>query len=81
MEEPVEVRDFSTGQRRTEWTWEIIRDIHTISYGISKIPLPETAGQDSNGEKMSWAVPQKAEVSVCGTGNEGQGHGSITSLS
>jgi CBS domain-containing protein len=41
IEDMVEVSDFSNGTDDDEWTWESIRDMHTISYGISRIQLPE----------------------------------------
>ena len=40
IEDTVEVSDFSNGTDDDEWTWESIRDMHTISYGISKIHSP-----------------------------------------
>ena len=43
IEDTVEVSDFSNGTDDDEWTWESIRDMHTISYGISKIQLPNRA--------------------------------------
>ncbi len=40
IEDSVGVSDFSNGTDDDEWTWESIRDNHTISFGISKVQLP-----------------------------------------
>jgi CBS domain-containing protein len=39
IEDGIEVSDFSNGTDDDEWTWESIRDLHTISYGISRFLL------------------------------------------
>ena len=64
IEDGVEVSDFSNGTDDDEWTWESIRDMHTISYGISKIqllPIPVKKAMVKN----VLAVPLNAEVSEC----------------
>ena len=43
IEDSVGVSDFSNGTDDDEWTWESIRDNHTISFGISRVQFP-TAG-------------------------------------
>jgi CBS domain-containing protein len=64
IEDMVEVSDFSNGTDDDEWTWESIRDMHTISYGISKIQLPIRPVKTAM-IKNVVAVPQNAEVSEC----------------
>ncbi|MDD1718301.1 MAG: CBS domain-containing protein [Methanoregulaceae archaeon] len=64
IEDMVEVSDFSNGTDDDEWTWESIRDMHTISYGISKIQLPPRPVKTAM-IKNVVAVPQNAEVSEC----------------
>lgn len=64
IEDTVEVSDFSNGTDDDEWTWESIRDMHTISYGISKIQLPNRAVKTAMVTNVV-AVPQNAEVSEC----------------
>jgi Predicted transcriptional regulator, contains C-terminal CBS domains len=64
IEDTVEVSDFSNGTDDDEWTWESIRDMHTISYGISRIQLPERPVKTAM-VKNVVAVPQNAEVSEC----------------
>jgi CBS domain-containing protein len=64
IEDGVEVSDFSNGTDDDEWTWESIRDMHTISYGISKIqllPIPVKTAM----VRTVLAVPLNAEVSEC----------------
>ena len=64
IEDMVEVSDFSNGTDDDEWTWESIRDMHTISYGISKIqllPIPVKNAMIRN----VLAVPLNAEISEC----------------
>jgi len=43
---------------------ESIRDMHTISYGISKIQLPDRAVKNRYGQQFI-SVPLNAEVSEC----------------
>ena len=46
IEDSVETSDLSTtGTDDDEWTWESIRDVHHISYGISRAQLPNRAGK------------------------------------
>jgi len=64
IEDGVEVSDFSNGTDDDEWTWESIRDMHTISYGISKIqllPIPVKNAMIKN----VLSVPINAEISEC----------------
>jgi len=58
------VSDFSNGTDDDEWTWESIRDMHTISYGISKIQLPNRPVKTAM-VKSVISVPLNAEVSEC----------------
>ncbi|MDD1715607.1 MAG: CBS domain-containing protein [Methanolinea sp.] len=64
IEDTVEVSDFSNGTDDDEWTWESIRDMHTISYGISKIQLPDRPVKTAM-VKNVISVPLNAEVSEC----------------
>lgn len=64
IEDSVEVSDFSNGTDDDEWTWESIRDMHTISYGISRIQLPERPVKTAMISNVI-SVPQNAEVSEC----------------
>ncbi|MDD1714221.1 MAG: CBS domain-containing protein [Methanoregulaceae archaeon] len=64
IEDTVEVSDFSNGTDDDEWTWESIRDMHTISYGISKIQLPNRPVKKAMISNVI-SVPMNAEVSEC----------------
>lgn len=64
IEDSVEVSDFSNGTDDDEWTWESIRDMHTINYSISRIQLPKRAVKTAMVTNVI-AVPQNAEVSEC----------------
>lgn len=64
IEDSVEVSDFSNGTDDDEWTWESIRDMHTISYGISKVQLPDKPVKDAMVREVV-AVPLNAEISEC----------------
>jgi CBS domain-containing protein len=64
IEDTVEVSDFSNGTDDDEWTWESIRDMHTISYGISKIQLPDRPVKRAMIANVI-SVPMNAEVSEC----------------
>jgi CBS domain-containing protein len=64
IEDMVEVSDFSNGTDDDEWTWESIRDMHTISYGISKIQLPDRPVKRAMVSNVI-SVPMNAEVSEC----------------
>jgi CBS domain-containing protein len=64
IEDSVEVSDFSNGTDDDEWTWESIRDMHTISYGISKVQLPNKPVKEAMVTDVV-AVPLNAEISEC----------------
>jgi len=64
IEDSVGVSDFSNGTDDDEWTWESIRDMHTISYGISKVKLPDRPVKTAMVRNVV-SVPQNAEVSEC----------------
>ena len=64
IEDSVGVSDFSNGTDDDEWTWESIRDNHTISFGISKVQLPNRPVKLAM-VKNVVAVPYNAEVSEC----------------
>ena len=64
IEDSVGVSDFSNGTDDDEWTWESIRDMHTLSYSISKVQLPDRPVKTAM-VKNVIAVPQNAEVSEC----------------
>jgi CBS domain-containing protein len=64
IEDSVGVSDFSNGTDDDEWTWESIRDNHTISFGISKVQLPNRPVKLAM-VKNVVAVPVNAEVSEC----------------
>ena len=64
IEDSVGVSDFSNGTDDDEWTWESIRDNHTISFGISRVQLPNRPVKMAM-VKNVVAVPQNAEVSEC----------------
>lgn len=64
IEDSVGVSDFSNGTDDDEWTWESIRDNHTISFGISKVQLPNRPVKLAM-VKSVVAVPANAEVSEC----------------
>jgi CBS domain-containing protein len=64
IEDSVGVSDFSNGTDDDEWTWESIRDMHTLSYSISKVQLPDRPVKTVM-VKNVVAVPQNAEVSEC----------------
>ncbi|MDD3977934.1 MAG: CBS domain-containing protein [Methanomicrobium sp.] len=64
IEDSVEVSDLSNGTDDDDWTWESIRDMHTISFGISKVQLPDKLVKDAMVKEVV-AVPQNAEISEC----------------
>lgn len=64
IEDSVGVSDFSNGTDDDEWTWESIRDNHSISFGISKVQLPNRPVKLAM-VKNVVAVPNNAEVSEC----------------
>lgn len=64
IEDSIETSDFSNGTDDDEWTWESIRDLHTLTYGVSKIKLPNRPVKTAM-VKSVIAVPVNAEVSDC----------------
>ena len=64
IEDSVGVSDFSNGTDDDEWTWESIRDNHTISFGISKVQLPNRPVKLAMVRNVV-SVPANAEVSEC----------------
>lgn len=64
IEDSVEVSDFSNGTDDDEWTWESIRDMHVISYGVSKVKLPDRPVKTAM-VKNVITVPKNAAVSEC----------------
>ncbi len=64
IEDSVEVSDFSNGTDDDEWTWESIRDNHSISYGVSRVQLPNKEVKEAMIVDVI-SVPQNAEVSDC----------------
>ncbi|MFA5398645.1 MAG: CBS domain-containing protein [Methanomicrobiales archaeon] len=64
IEDSVEVSDFSNGTDDDEWTWESLRDNYSISYGISKVQLPDKPVKEAMVKEVV-AVPLNAEVSEC----------------
>ena len=64
IEDSVGVSDFSNGTDDDEWTWESIRDNHTISFGISRVQLPNRPVKLAM-VKNVVAVPKNSEVSDC----------------
>ncbi|MDO5847601.1 MAG: CBS domain-containing protein [Methanocorpusculum sp.] len=64
VEDDIQTSDFSTGTDDDEWTWESIRDNHTITYGVSKVELPNRPVKEGMIKKV-LAVPRNAEVSDC----------------
>lgn len=64
IEDSVGVSDFSNGTDDDEWTWESIRDNHSISFGISKVQLPNRQVKLAM-IKNVVTVPKNAEVSEC----------------
>jgi len=64
IEDSVEVSDFSNGTDDDEWSWESIRDMHTVSYGVSKVQLPERPVRTAM-VKSVVTVPKNAGVSEC----------------
>lgn len=64
IEDSVQVSDFSNGTDDDEWTWESIRDNHTISYGISRIELPDKPVKTAMIKEVV-SVPLNSEISEC----------------
>ncbi|MHC1625807.1 MAG: CBS domain-containing protein [Methanoculleaceae archaeon] len=64
IEDGIEESDFSNGTDDDEWTWESIRDLHRMSYSISRVQLPATPVKASMIRNVI-SVPLNAEVSEC----------------
>lgn len=64
IEDSVEESDFSNGTDDDEWTWESIRDLHKMSYSISRVQLPDTPVKACMIRQVI-SVPVNAEVSEC----------------
>jgi CBS domain-containing protein len=65
IEDSVETSDLSTtGTDDDEWTWESIRDVHHVSYGISRVQLPNRPVREAMVTNVVM-VPPNAEVSEC----------------
>lgn len=65
IEDSVKTSDLSTtGIDDDEWTWESIRDVHHITYGISRIQLPDRPVKMAMITNVVM-VPPNAEVSEC----------------
>jgi len=64
IEDSVEESDFSNGTDDDEWTWESIRDLHKMSYSISRVQLPDTPVKAAMVRQVI-SVPVNAEVSEC----------------
>ena len=64
IEDSVETSDFSNGTDDDEWTWESIRDLHTVSFGVSRVKLPIKPVKTAMVTSVV-SVPQNAEVSEC----------------
>jgi len=64
IEDSVETSDFSNGTDDDEWTWESIRDLHTLTYGVSKVQLPHRPVKTAM-IKNVINVTMNTEVSEC----------------
>jgi CBS domain-containing protein len=64
IEDSVQVSDFSNGTDDDEWTWESIRDMHSISYGISRIQLPNKPAKAAMIRDVV-AMPVNSAISEC----------------
>jgi len=65
IEDTVIESDLSTtGIDDDEWTWESIRDVHTISYGISRVRLEDCAVKKAMISNVIM-VPANATASEC----------------
>jgi CBS domain-containing protein len=64
IEDSIQTSDFSNGTDDDEWTWESIRDLHTLTYGVSKIKLPSRPVKTAM-VKNVVSVPLNAEISDC----------------
>ncbi|MDI6719477.1 MAG: CBS domain-containing protein [Methanomicrobiales archaeon] len=64
VEDSIQTSDFSNGTDDDEWTWESIRDLHTLTYGVSRIKLPPRPVKSAMIRNVVM-VPLNAEVSDC----------------
>jgi len=64
IEDSVETSDFSNGTDDDEWTWESIRDLHTLSFGVSKVKLPSRPVKTAMVTNVV-SVPLNSEISEC----------------
>jgi CBS domain-containing protein len=64
IEDSVETSDFSNGTDDDEWTWESIRDLHTLTYGVSRVKLPHRPVKTAM-IKNVINVTMNTEVSEC----------------
>jgi len=64
IEDSVETSDFSNGTDDDEWTWESIRDLHTLSFGVSKVKLPTRPVKTAMITNVV-SVPLNSEVGEC----------------
>jgi CBS domain-containing protein len=64
IEDSVETSDFSNGTDDDEWTWESIRDLHTLSFGVSKVKLPARPVKTAMITNVV-SVPLNSEVGEC----------------
>lgn len=64
IEDSVETSDFSNGTDDDEWTWESIRDLHTLSFGVSKVKLPARPVKTAMVTNVV-SVPQNSEIGEC----------------
>ena len=65
IEDSVGVSDFSNGTDDDEWTWESIRDNHTISFGISRVQLAQQAGKTCHGQECCCRPQEFGGQRVC----------------
>ena len=63
IEDGVKTLDFSMNTD-DEWTWESIRDNYTLSYGVSKVELPNKPVKDFM-IKNIVSITQNTDVSTC----------------
>jgi len=64
IEDSVETSDFSNGTDDDEWTWESIRDLHTLSFGVSKVKLPARPVKTAMVTNVV-SVPVNSEIGEC----------------
>ena len=64
IEDSVETSDFSNGTDDDEWTWESIRDLHTLSFGVSRVKLPARPVKTAMVTSVV-SVPLNSEIGEC----------------